>query len=224
MDLEEQYNARSSFYILALEPSDRDYTYPVEHLEHELGAILDRGWEVGLHVGHEGYRDLNKLMAEKKNLEKITNNSVIGCRNHYLHFIVPDTWELLSKAGFAYDCSFGYADCTGFRNGMCHPFRPYNLQKRQIIDITEIPLVIMDGSLSDTYMRLDPETSWTLTRRLIDTVAACHGVITIVWHNHVLAGEQRTFYEKILKYCREKNAWMTSGNDIFTWWKQHIKD
>jgi peptidoglycan/xylan/chitin deacetylase (PgdA/CDA1 family) len=224
MDLEEKYNAHSSFFVLALDPCDQDYEYKIEHLEHDMGIIQDRGWEIGLHAGHQGYRDLNKLRTEKKNLEKVINHSVIGCRNHFLNFIVPDTWELLREAGFAYDCSFGYADCAGFRNGMCHPFKPYNLQNEKIIDILEIPLVIMDISLFEHYMRLDMGGAWELTRRLIDTVAGYHGVITMVWHNTTLAGEQRTFYEKILNYCSEKNAWITSGEQIFTWWRNHIKD
>jgi peptidoglycan/xylan/chitin deacetylase (PgdA/CDA1 family) len=224
MNLEERYDAQSSFFVLALDPSDQDYQYTPEHFTHELGIIQDRGWEIGLHAGHQGYRDLNKLMTEKKNLEKVINNRVVGCRNHYLNFIVPDSWEILHEAGFVYDCSFGYADCTGFRNGMCHPFRPYNLHNEKIIDILEIPLVIMDGSLFEDYMRLDTGTAWELTRRLIDTVAGYHGVITLVWHNTTLAGEQRIFYEKILNYCSEMNAWMTSGEQICTWWRQHIKN
>ena len=30
MNLEERYNARSSFYFLALDPADEDYEYPVD--------------------------------------------------------------------------------------------------------------------------------------------------------------------------------------------------
>jgi len=224
MNLEGKYNATSSFYVLALDPSDQDYHYTIDHLEHELGTIQDRGWEVGLHVGHEGSRDLHKLMREKKNLEKVINKDIVGCRNHYLKFIVPDTWELLSKAGFAYDCSFGYADCTGFRNGMCYPFKPYNLKRQEIIEIIEIPLIIMDDSLFSNYMRLDSDRAWDITRLLIDTVAECQGVITLLWHNYSCIGQQKKFYEKILKYCAEKNAWMTSAEHISTWWKQNYTD
>lgn len=220
MNLEERYNARSSFYILALDPADQDYLYPVEDLHHEIGSIQDRGWEVGLHGGHQGYRDLTKLRKEKKKLEKITGRPVTGCRNHYLNFMVPDTWELMKDAGFTYDCSFGYADCAGFRNGMCHPFRPYNLHTGRSIDILEIPQIIMDDSLSDLYMRLDSGTAWEITKRLIDTVAGYHGVITLLWHNTTLFGEQREFYEKILQYCAGKQAWMTSGEQIAAWWNQ----
>ena len=223
MKLEERYNACSSFYFLALDPFDRDYSYRIEDLEHELGTIQDRGWEVGLHVGHQGSHDLNKLMTEKKNLEKVTSGSIIGCRNHYLKFTVPSTWELLSKAGFEYDSSFGYADCAGFRNGMCYPFKPYNLRNEKIVEIIEIPQVIMDGTLFDNYMRLDTNSAWEITRKLINNVEQCHGVITVIWHNHSFSDEKRKFYEKILKYCAEKNAWMTSGEHISTWWKHSIR-
>ena len=219
MKLEERYNARSSFYFLALDHDDEDFqeSYDIEDLESEICTVKDRGWEVGLHAGRRGSGDLNELKNEKKRLEKLIDHSVKGCRNHYLKFIVPETWELLYKAGFMYDCSFGYADCTGFRNGMCHPFRPFNLNTGKIIDITEIPLVIMDRTLSESYMRLDAEKAWEITQQLIDTVAECHGVITLLWHNTFLFGENRKFYEKILKYCAEKEAWMTSGEDIVSW-------
>jgi hypothetical protein len=106
---------------------------------------------------------------------------------------------------------------------MCHPFRPFNLNKGKPVDIIEIPQIIMDDSLSDTYMRLDPDRAWEITRGLIDTVATCHGVITLLWHNYSFIGEQRTFYEKILNYCAGKDAWMESGEQISRWWKQNVK-
>jgi peptidoglycan/xylan/chitin deacetylase (PgdA/CDA1 family) len=220
MELEGRYNARSSFYFLALEPGDQDYTYEVSDLDHELGTIKDAGWEVGLHAGHRGSRDLQKLKDEKRKLENVINTSVTGCRNHYLRFVVPDSWELLHTAGFLYDCSFGYADCCGFRNGMCHPFHPYSLNSGKVLDILEIPLVLMDRSLSSEYMRLDSDGAWEIARRLIDAVEACHGVITLLWHNSSLVGEQKAFYEKLLKYCAQKNAWMTSGQEIASWWSR----
>jgi peptidoglycan/xylan/chitin deacetylase (PgdA/CDA1 family) len=223
MDLEDRYNARSSFYFLAIDPHDEDYEYLIEDLESELSTIQNRGWEVGLHVGHEGSRDLHKLLLEKKSLEKVIGKSVTGCRNHYLNFVVPDTWELLAGAGIEYDCSFGYGDCAGFRNGMCHPYRPYNLNTGKTIEIIEIPLVIMDSTLFDSYMRLDSDGAWDVTRHLIDVVAGCHGVITLLWHNTSLVGDQIKFYEKILNYCAARNAWMTSGEQILAWWKHNGK-
>jgi len=96
---------------------------------------------------------------------------------------------------------------------MCHPFKPYDLKAGHEIDILEIPLAIMDGTL-DRYMRLDAGKAWEVTRCLIDAVERCHGVITILWHNTYMEGERLKLYEKILGYCREKGAWMTSGEEI----------
>jgi peptidoglycan/xylan/chitin deacetylase (PgdA/CDA1 family) len=222
MKLEEKYNARSSFFFLALDPADQDYEYRIEDLRDEISFIQDQGWEIGLHGGHQGSVDLDKLRNEKRNLEKVTSTAITGCRNHYLKFIVPDTWELLKKAGFIYDTTLGYADCVGFRNGMCHPFRPFNLLTGKPVDILEIPLTIMEDSF-ENYMRFDLKRAWEISKRLIDTVMRYNGVVTLLWHNKSLTGDQKKFYEKILNYCAEKDAWMTSGESIAAWWKEKIE-
>mgnify|MGYP000872137941 CR=1 FL=1 len=217
--LESKYNAKSSFYFLTLNPRERDFSYRIEDLEADLGVISDSGWEVGLHGGHESYNNLVDVKKKKQKLEKVLGKKVIGYRNHYLRFKVPNTWELLSKAGFKYDSTFGYADCAGFRNGMCHPFKPFNADTGQQIDILEIPLTIMDCTLFRDYMRLDMEKAWECTKNLIDTVEQYNGVITILWHNTYMQEENLEYYEKILKYCSEKNAWMTSGEEIHRVWQ-----
>ncbi|MCM2466077.1 polysaccharide deacetylase family protein [Methanoculleus oceani] len=213
MALEEKYDAQSSFYFLALAPGDQDYAYDIRSLEGELGMITDAGWEVGLHGGHRAYCDARALETEKQRLEAVLGRPVVGYRNHFLRFRVPETWEILSRAGFRYDTTFGYADCTGFRNGMCHPFKPYDLQTGREIDILEIPLTVMDCTL-DGYMRLDAKKAWVVIRHLIDATERCHGVITVLWHNAYMEGERLKLYEKVLRYCREKGAWMTSGAEI----------
>jgi len=107
---------------------------------------------------------------------------------------------------------------------MCHPFKPYDLKNGEIIDILEIPLVVMDDSLFDHYMRLDSGGAWDIIRRLIDVVSEYQGIITFLWHNYSCTGQKRKFYEKILQYSADKNAWMTSGEQIVTWWKQNLND
>ena len=220
--LEEKYGAKSSFYFLTLGGGDLDFNFTVEDLEQELRYIIDNGWEVGLHGGHEAYNNLDRINEGKERLENVIGKKVIGYRNHYLRFKVPDTWGLLSKSGFKYDTTFGYADCVGFRNGMCHPFKPYNLNTNEEIDILEIPLTIMDGTLFD-YMKLDLEGAWKITKMLIDTVERYNGVVTVLWHNTQMAGERLKFYEKILEYCYGKGAWMTSGEEICEWWNKYTR-
>ncbi|AKB18905.1 MULTISPECIES: polysaccharide deacetylase family protein [unclassified Methanosarcina] len=222
--LEAKYDAKSSFYFLALNPEETDFNYNIRDLESELGFISDSGWEVGLHGGHESYKSLEDLKEKKRRVEEVLGKRIIGYRNHYLKFSVPETWELLSKAGFKYDTTLGYPDCAGFRNGMCHPFRPFNLNEGRQIDILEIPLVIMDRSLFKDYMRLDVKKAWECTKHLINTVERYNGVITILWHNNTcIEGENLKYYEKILEYCAGKNAWITSGEEIYNWWTSQVE-
>lgn len=223
MALEEKYGAKSSFYFITSSKNiDNRINYNIEDLENELGEILDGGWEVGLHGGYYAYNSIDEIKNEKKKLEDVLGKKVIGYRNHFLRFKVPDTWSLLEKVGFKYDTTFGYADTVGFRNGMCHPFKPFNLSTNEEINILEISLNIMDGTLFD-YMNLDMEGAWEITKLLIDTVEKYNGVITILWHNTEMVDEKLKLYEKILKYCYEKGAWMTSGEEIEEWWGKYTR-
>jgi peptidoglycan/xylan/chitin deacetylase (PgdA/CDA1 family) len=203
---------------MAESPGEREYLYDIENLEPEIGNIIDRGCEVGLHGGFTTYLNDQEMKKKRERLEKVTHKPVHGYRNHFLLFKVPDTWECLSKAGFQYDATLGYADCAGFRNGMCHPFKPFNLNTNHEIEILEIPLIVMDSTLDYTYMRLESKR-WEFTKKLIDRVAACHGVFTLLWHNTYMSGEKTELYEKILQYCNEKKAWMTNGETIINYIK-----
>jgi peptidoglycan/xylan/chitin deacetylase (PgdA/CDA1 family) len=218
--LEEHYGAKSSFYVMAEDPGEQDYSYQIEDCKQALGNVIDQGCEVGLHGGYNTYCNPDELKFKKAQLEKVLNKKVTGYRNHYLRFKVPETWENLHESGFLYDSTFGYADCIGFRNGMCHPFKPYSLHTKKSIEILEIPLTIMDDTLFE-YMKLDDSRAWAMTKRLIDTVDQYNGVLTLLWHNYNFFGDKLSFYKKILNYCEEKNAWMTSGEQISIWWKNN---
>ncbi len=224
MKLEAKYNAKSTFYFMTLNPGEKDFNYKIEDLETELSFISDYGYEVGLHGGHESYKNLEDIKKKKHMLEKVLGKQVVGYRNHYLRFKVPDTWELLSKAGFKYDTTFGYPDCAGFRNGVCHPFKPFNRNTEEQIDILEIPLIIMDRSLLRDYMRLDIKKACELIKRLVDKVEQYNGVVTVLWHNNTLIGEENLKnYERFLKYVSSKKAWITSGEEICNWWSTNVE-
>jgi peptidoglycan/xylan/chitin deacetylase (PgdA/CDA1 family) len=220
MDLEAGFGAKSSFYFIASREDPKRFRYDIEDIESCVGDVSDRGWEAGLHGGYYSYDNPEALKNEKERLEKVLGKKVLGFRNHYLRFKTPETWELLADAGFSYDSTFGYSDSVGFRNGMCHPFRPYNLNKNREINILEIPLTVMDVALFKTSRSF--EEAWRCTKDLIDTTARLNGVITLLWHNFVFGCGFRKdwirLYEKALQYCLDKGAWMTSGEEIYRWW------
>jgi peptidoglycan/xylan/chitin deacetylase (PgdA/CDA1 family) len=215
--LEKKYGAKSSFYFMVSDKSNKNVTglfYNLNRFKPDIKYIAEQGWDIGLHGGYMAYNDLAQIKKEKKMIEEILGKEVIGYRNHFLRFKIPDTWDFLNQAGFKYNTSMGYVDMVGFRNGMCHPFKPFNLNTHKKVDIWEIPLIIMDDTLFK-YMNLDIKNAWEITKQLIDTVEKYRGVITILWHNNYMVNDYLRFYEAILKYCYEKNAWMTSGEDIW---------
>lgn len=220
IDVETEYNAKSSFFFLAQDESAVDFIYPIKEFEESLGLITDRGFEVGLHGSLLAYGNQNLLQTEKRRLEKHLGKKVIGYRNHFLRFELPTTWELLEKAGFKYDTTFGYHDALGFRNGMCHIFQPFNITTNAFVNIWEIPLVIMDRTLLET-LSIDPATAWEMIRQIIDVTEARQGIIAILWHNSRMFDDLLTLYRKMLRYCSEKGAWLCSGEEIVSWWSKN---
>jgi peptidoglycan/xylan/chitin deacetylase (PgdA/CDA1 family) len=213
MRLEEGYGAKSTFFFLALRQGEKDYNYDVESLQEYTSSILDRGFEVGLHGGWNAYNDRDVIAREKGRLEKALNRKVEGYRNHYLLFDTRTTWKLLEAEGFTYDSTLGYADAIGYRNGLCHPFNPYDTEADKALGIIEMPIAAMDRTL-ETYNNLKPEEAWERIKSVIDASERYGGVATIIWHNVFMWGDWGKLYEKILSYGKEKGAWMIGGADV----------
>jgi hypothetical protein len=225
IDLERKYTAKSSFYFMAIDKNDDEFgefNYNLMPFRDELKAIVKQGWEIGLHGSRKAYNNLSEMKKEKERLELILNESVVGYRNHGLHFKMPNTWDYLAEAGFKYDSTLGYVDMVGFRNGMCHPYYPYNMNTNETMSVLEIPLIVMDGTLFNN-LQLDINAAWKITKILIDVVRENKGVITINWHNTSFDNEFRVkwveLYKMILEYCFKENAWMTSGEEIWRYYK-----
>jgi peptidoglycan/xylan/chitin deacetylase (PgdA/CDA1 family) len=218
IDIEAHYDAKSTFFFLV---NRKDFAggNDLEELTDEINFIVDKGWEIGLHTGYFSYDDPRKIVSEKKMLEKITGSKVRGVRNHFLRFSVPRTWEILSEF-FDYDSTFGYADHVGFRNGMCHPFKPCTPDGK-IIDIWEIPLTVMDTTFIK-YMDADAREAFEWVKLLTRKVEKVKGVITLLWHNttfdELVYGEYARMYRGLLRYFKARGAWLTNCGELYDYW------
>ncbi len=223
IEIEKKYNVTSSFFFLASNEDIFGKKYLLEEIQDEIHYILDHKCEIGLHTGFFSFDNLEKIKIEKEKLEKISGKKVVGVRNHIYRFKIPKTWKLLNQAGFEYDSSLGYYDMIGFINGMCHPYKPYDILENKNIEILEIPTCIVDVTMF-SYMKLNTVNAWNFIKNLIDTVEKLGGVLSILWHNWTFsypvsyAGlfgiEWTKLYEKILDYGHKKKAWLTNGKAI----------
>jgi len=101
---------------------------------------------------------------------------------------------------------------------MCHPFRPY--AEGKALDILEIPLNIMDIALFEQAGSF--RQAWEISKQILDVGHKYNGIITLLWHNNIFSSphlkEWNKLYVKILDYCNQKNAWITSCENIYEWW------
>ncbi len=224
LDFEKKNNLVSSYYFLSLEKGEPDFNYKIENQKENFIKIKKAGSEIGMHGGHQAYNDISKIISERSKLETALGEKVVGYRNHYLRFKTPDTWNLLQKAGFKYDTTFGFADMPGFRNGLCYPFRPFDLNKNSFIDILEIPLIVMDVTFFK-YLGLTVENAFVLFEKIYEDVKNCNGVLTLLWHNNCITGDFLKLYDLVFKKIVSDNEpWITTSNELADWWQKNNQE
>lgn len=228
LDMERQYEMTSSFYFLADDGSTPDSRYSITapDVVKLIKKIENEGCEVGLHGSYDSYDDLEKMVWEKGNLDQIVNNKSYGCRQHYLRWRTPDTWRIQEKAGLLYDTTLTFAEHAGFRCGICLPFKPFDVIENRKLNIWELPLTVMEGSLQGLdYQNLRPEEAYKEIVELIKAVKRVHGVFVLLWHNSSFDSLNgwvgwKEVYEKVMKYISQQNVFVVSGREIVDFWSQ----
>jgi peptidoglycan/xylan/chitin deacetylase (PgdA/CDA1 family) len=175
-----------TFYLMAghAHPADGPAPDTYERLRPRLvELLLAGGAEIGLHGSYNAAEDVQVLAEEKRRLEELAG-PLAGHRYHYLRIDPHRNLAPLQTLGFRYDTSLGFADRPGFRAGIAHPFRPWDIASGRPLDLVEIPLALMDVTLAEErYLGLSARDA---ERRLLDLVAwaAEHGGgFSVLWHN-----------------------------------------
>jgi hypothetical protein len=130
---------------------------------------------------------MSLLKSEYQNLGKVIGEKPESSRQHFLRLSFPATYRNLISLAIKKDFSMGYAATTGFRAGICTPFRFYNLREEKETGLTVIPFQVMDRALNQ-YMRLSPDDACEEIRRLVAEIRNVKG---------------RFVYEKLLEFAAD---------------------
>jgi len=197
----------------------------------DLNGLTKKGFEICLHGSYKAGRTPGQLATEKTEMEHILGMQVSGHRQHYLNLHPSTFFPEVEKAGFLYDLSVGYNDCSGPRAGTLFPYRPYNMENSKPFTLWEIPFILMDTTLATTY-RFSPEQAFRHCMDKIGEVNKARGCVSIIWHQEQLGGPLDPGYDevywRILKELRNQGLRMTSGQKIIqeldTLWNRTIEE
>jgi hypothetical protein len=230
IEIEKDFGVRSSYFftVSPLHPYDCVYTFrdlcrfrnDRKTVAAVIQSVAAEGFDVGLHGSYLSAGTAGLLQAEKEALEDAIGQAVKTIRQHYLNFDPRMTFRLQDTAGFSADSTLGFNRNAGFRSGTSLPFRMFDFESGSAFRVLEVPLIVQDGSLLKTdALELDLDLAKRVIRRLYGVVEAVGGVLTILFHPHVLLDPRYSeVYRFAIEYGREREAWITSLADVADWW------
>jgi peptidoglycan/xylan/chitin deacetylase (PgdA/CDA1 family) len=220
-DAERDRGASSTFFLLAGHSDRHDGASPevYDRLRPRLvETILEGGGEVGLHGSYLAARDAGLLAVEANALEEL-GAQVRGQRYHYLRVDPHANLAPLPALGLRYDTTLGFPDAPGFRAGIAHPFRPWDVAAARPLDLVEIPLAAMDVTLGEErYLGLSAAQAEGRLLELLDFAAEHGGGFSVLWHTDRFdPGTARGWdrlYLRLLDAVRERGGVCLSAGEL----------
>jgi len=230
MEREDRLGVDSTFFAIAshherVDGVDaRDYRRRLPAL---LRLLRHGGRETGLHGNSRDRVDPAALSEDRSSLKEMTAGAVEGIRFHFLRCLYHETLPLLEAAGFAYDSSLAFGAREGPRCGLSFPFRPYFLAQDRPLDLVELPLVVMDGTLQDRHYRdLPVDEGRAAAQRVLAAVRDVGGAAAILWHNTrldplVSRGYGQVYWD-LIEWTRANGGVATSAGDVVRQWRSAV--
>ncbi|NEZ45597.1 hypothetical protein FDF74_00040 [Clostridium niameyense] len=223
LSIEKKYDVISDFYFILGQKGRFGRRYSLDTIKDELQILKNNNNGIGMHTNYYYYNDYEKILTDKNSLEDYIQQDVIGCRNHYLRFNVPDSWEILKNINIKYDTTLGYSDNNGFRAGTCSSFVPFNLNSSSLIPIYEVPLVIMDILVMENSLSYDEK--FNKVKNILDYSKEYKGTISILWHLCVLENnDYKKMYLDILEYIKSIGGTFIDKGQVEAKFERELKD
>lgn len=205
MNLAEKNNLHAFFYFIpeVKGESDMRYDFFAPKVKQWIHNILKRAHGVGIHGSLKSFNAYSYYKEERDRFREIYEN-VSHNRQHFLKFSVPDTWQILEEAGMVSDTTIGFVNDWGFRAGTCSSYPVFNILRREILNLTEYPLIVMDTALKRKYGNF--KDMYGELKKAYEITKKYNGDLVILWHNsninHYEWKGAKEFLEKAIKEIR----------------------
>jgi hypothetical protein len=176
---EQQSGIRSTWNFLVARDHRRDGNYLIDTsvCRKFIQQLQKAGCEVALHSSYTCLEHPGQSGRELERLREITGFPIVGNRYHWLRHRGISLFRELQNAGCLYDTTVGFSDRPGFRSGAAFAYQPYDFDKELAFDILELPMIIMDTSLSTPALRES-------ARRVYEAARTWgSGGVSILWHD-----------------------------------------
>ena len=105
------------------------------------------------------------------------------------------------------DYSLGYAPRSGFRAGICTPFKFFNLKTNEATPLIVYPLAFMDTTFTK-YNHETTEEALEKIRTMMNYVKETGGIFISLWHNSSFTEERewkgwKNVFETVLREASE---------------------
>jgi hypothetical protein len=216
INLEKQLGIRSTFYFLKREDGAKNAQYNLKDkkIKKLINKLLKDDFEVSLHGTIASANQLESLISQKEEMKTVTGIDCQGIRQHYLMFYHPQTFKIQQAAHFIYDTTLAFAEHDGYRNSYCYPFHPYDFENDNMMDIWEIPLVIMEASILQ-YRKAGLSEMTNAVEHYIEEAQKFGGIFSLLWHNCRLNDIEyegiSEYYKNLLKHIIKKSPKPLTG-------------
>ncbi len=206
--LHDQVEVKPCYFFLVAEKRgkyDRNIS-PSHRSIRELIKDHSLKYDAGIHPSWNSGDDQSVLKSEIDLLQKITGNSILKSRQHYIRFTLPVTFRHLIESGIQFDYSMGYGSINGFRASVASPFFWYDLEKDNQTSLKLFPFCFMEAN-SYYEQKYSAEQALDEMRHYYDIVKSINGIMIMIWHNHFLGtdilykGWREVYEQFILETC-----------------------
>jgi len=197
-------------------PEFRGARYGARDIANSIQKVVHADCEVGLH-GIDAWIDSSKGAEEFAEIERLSGESGLGVRMHWLYFDRQSP-ATLEKAGAAYDSTVGYNQTVGFRAGTTQVYKLLGTE-----GLLELPLHIMDTALFyPAHLGLSKPEARSRMRQLVDQAVRLGGCLAINWHDRSTAPERLwgDCYRELVEELRDRGAWFATAGQAVSWFRE----